>query len=138
MSAMFMRAATQRVTGALAAIAFTIGAVVPVHTAAGGQDLSTLSIEDLLNIEVVSASRKEQPAGDVPAAIFSNDVGASLQPTACTRWMPSSTQRVRPRAALEFFGQNLRRGPHSEVVQTPILGTTRVPRAASARLTWRF
>src|SRR5712671_3178078 len=34
------------------------------------RDLSALSIEDLLNVEVVSASRKEQRAADVPAAVF--------------------------------------------------------------------
>ena len=33
-------------------------------------DLATLSIEDLMNIEIVSASRKEQRAGDAAAAVF--------------------------------------------------------------------
>ena len=34
------------------------------------QDLSQVSIEDLMNIEVTSASRKEQRAADVAAAVF--------------------------------------------------------------------
>ena len=34
------------------------------------RDLTQVSLEDLMNIEVTSASRKEQPAGDVAAAIF--------------------------------------------------------------------
>src|ERR1700732_2767838 len=33
-------------------------------------DLSQVSLEDLLNIEITSASRKEQRAGDVAAAVF--------------------------------------------------------------------
>ena len=33
-------------------------------------DLSRMSIEDLMNIEITSASRKEQRAGDVAAAVF--------------------------------------------------------------------
>ena len=33
-------------------------------------DLSLVSIEDLMNIEITSASRKEQRAGDVAAAVF--------------------------------------------------------------------
>ncbi len=34
------------------------------------RDLTQVSLEDLMDIEVTSASRKEQPAGDVAAAIF--------------------------------------------------------------------
>ena len=34
------------------------------------RDLSQLSIEDLMSIEVTSASRKEQRAADVAAAVF--------------------------------------------------------------------
>lgn len=33
-------------------------------------DLSQVSIEDLMNIEITSASRKEQRAADVAAAVF--------------------------------------------------------------------
>ncbi|MEO8260421.1 MAG: TonB-dependent receptor plug domain-containing protein [Acidobacteriota bacterium] len=33
-------------------------------------DLAGLAIEDLMNIQITSASRKEQPAGDVAAAVF--------------------------------------------------------------------
>jgi iron complex outermembrane receptor protein len=36
----------------------------------GAQDLGQASIEELMNIEVTSASRKEQRAGDVAAAVF--------------------------------------------------------------------
>jgi iron complex outermembrane receptor protein len=35
-----------------------------------GPDLSLMSIEDLMRIEITSASRKEQPAADVAAAVF--------------------------------------------------------------------
>ena len=38
--------------------------------AQGAPDLSQVSIEDLMNIEITSASRKEQRAADVPAAVF--------------------------------------------------------------------
>jgi len=34
------------------------------------QDLVGLALEDLMNIRIISASRKEQPAGDVAAAVF--------------------------------------------------------------------
>jgi iron complex outermembrane receptor protein len=43
---------------------------VPARAQSQARDLSALSIEDLLNVEVVSASRKEQRAADVPAAVF--------------------------------------------------------------------
>src|SRR5205807_3833067 len=36
----------------------------------GGNDLAHASLEDLLNIQVTSASRKEQKLSRVPAAIF--------------------------------------------------------------------
>jgi iron complex outermembrane receptor protein len=35
-----------------------------------GRDLSQVSLEELMNIEITSASRKEQRAGDVAAAVF--------------------------------------------------------------------
>jgi iron complex outermembrane receptor protein len=34
------------------------------------RDLAGLAIEDLMNIQITSASRKEQSAGDVAAAVF--------------------------------------------------------------------
>jgi iron complex outermembrane receptor protein len=45
---------------------------VPSTGFAQGQvpDLSQVSLEDLMNIEITSASRKEQRAADVPAAVF--------------------------------------------------------------------
>ena len=43
---------------------------VPARAQSQGRDLSALSIEDLLNVEVVSASRKQQRASDVSAAVF--------------------------------------------------------------------
>ena len=33
-------------------------------------DLTTLQIEDLMNVDVTSASRKEQKLSEVPAAVF--------------------------------------------------------------------
>lgn len=46
--------------------------VFPVRSLAQGDapDLSEVSIEDLMNIEITSASRKEQRLADVPAAAF--------------------------------------------------------------------
>jgi iron complex outermembrane recepter protein len=53
----------------VAAVLWTIAAPA---TVAQGQvrDLSQVSIEDLMDIEITSASRKEQHAGDVAAAVF--------------------------------------------------------------------
>ena len=50
----------------------TIGFCIPSAVLAQGQvpDLRTASIEELLNIEITSASRKEQRAADVAAAVF--------------------------------------------------------------------
>src|SRR6185295_16777427 len=50
----------------------TIGFCIPSAVHAQGQvpDLRTASIEELLNIEITSASRKEQRAADVAAAVF--------------------------------------------------------------------
>lgn len=38
--------------------------------AGGPRDLLRVSLEDLLNIQITSANRKEQRAGEVPAAVF--------------------------------------------------------------------
>jgi iron complex outermembrane receptor protein len=43
---------------------------LPVFAQSGSPDLSQVSIEDLMNIEITSASRKEQRAGDVAGAVF--------------------------------------------------------------------
>jgi iron complex outermembrane recepter protein len=40
------------------------------RTQTGPRDLSRVSIEDLMRIEIVSAAKKEQRAEDVPAAVF--------------------------------------------------------------------
>ena len=48
--------------------AAALGVALPAH--AQQRDLSSLSLEDLLNVEVVSASRKEQRASNVPAAVY--------------------------------------------------------------------
>src|ERR1700716_3706511 len=42
----------------------------PVFAQSRVPDLSQVSIEDLMNIEITSASRKEQRAADVAAAVF--------------------------------------------------------------------
>lgn len=49
-------------------LAFAVAAAVPMHTVA--QDLELLSLEQLLSVEVTSASRKAQKLNDVAAAIF--------------------------------------------------------------------
>ncbi len=51
-------------------LCLTLSGVVPAYAQSPARDLSTMSIEDLLSVEVVSASRKEQRLADVPAAVF--------------------------------------------------------------------
>jgi iron complex outermembrane receptor protein len=54
-------------------VAALIGLVVvsgPVYAQGRALDLGQMSIEDLMNVEVTSASRKEQRAADVAAAVF--------------------------------------------------------------------
>src|ERR1700737_453701 len=50
--------------------ALVLSAVVPAHAQTKPIDLSTATLEELMNIEISSASRKEQRAEDVPAAIY--------------------------------------------------------------------
>ena len=59
-----------RLTYLALALVVILGAV-PVPGLAQGRvpDLSEMSLEDRMNIEITSASRKEQRIGDVPAAI---------------------------------------------------------------------
>jgi iron complex outermembrane receptor protein len=52
------------------ALCGVLGAAPPVRAQAPVRDLSQASLEDLMNMEITSASRKEQRAGDVPAAVF--------------------------------------------------------------------
>ena len=60
-----------RSTRCLPLTLFILGAVpVPGLTQGRVPDLTEMSIEDLMNIEVTSASRKEQRAADVASAVF--------------------------------------------------------------------
>jgi iron complex outermembrane receptor protein len=47
-----------------------LGAPTPVDAQVRPVDLTTVTIEDLMNIEITSASRKEQRADDVPGAVY--------------------------------------------------------------------
>jgi iron complex outermembrane receptor protein len=47
-----------------------MSAALPVHGQATPPDLMRVSLEDLLNIEITSAGKKEQRAEDVPAAVY--------------------------------------------------------------------
>jgi HPt (histidine-containing phosphotransfer) domain-containing protein len=50
--------------------ALVLSAAVPAHAQTRPVDLSLASLEDLMNIEITSASRKERRAEDVPAAVY--------------------------------------------------------------------
>jgi iron complex outermembrane receptor protein len=57
--------------GPLAALLFILMGVPSQGLAqTPARDLTQVSLEDLMNIEITSASRKEQRAADVPAAVF--------------------------------------------------------------------
>jgi len=60
-----MTAPAQLLLGAL-----LLCAAVPAQAQTPPMDLSVASIEDLMNIEIVSASRKEQRVDEVPAAVY--------------------------------------------------------------------
>jgi iron complex outermembrane recepter protein len=61
----------KRITVTPLLVIFGLVAVpAPSLAQSGGRDLSQVSIEELMNIEITSASRKEQRAGDVSAAVF--------------------------------------------------------------------
>ncbi|MEP6592616.1 MAG: TonB-dependent receptor [Acidobacteriota bacterium] len=47
-----------------------LGVAVPARAQTAPVDLGVATLEDLMNIEITSASRKEQRAGDVPAAVY--------------------------------------------------------------------
>ena len=52
-------------------VLFGLGAVAsPGLAQSQAPDLNEMSIEDLMNVEITSASRKEQRAADVAAAVF--------------------------------------------------------------------
>jgi iron complex outermembrane receptor protein len=50
--------------------ALVLSVAAPAHAQTRPMDLSVATIEDLMNIEITSASRKEQRAADVAAAVF--------------------------------------------------------------------
>src|SRR5581483_12025262 len=60
--------ASRRVTIAMAAAAALTASATAVAQTRG--DLAGAAIEDLMNIEITSAARKEQPANAVPAAVY--------------------------------------------------------------------
>lgn len=59
-----------RTATALALLTLTAAFAVPARAQQKSSDLANQSIEDLMNIEVTSASKKEQKMSEVPAAIF--------------------------------------------------------------------
>jgi iron complex outermembrane receptor protein len=50
--------------------ALVLGIAVPAHAQSRVLDLSVATLEDLMNVEITSASRKEQRAEEVPAAVY--------------------------------------------------------------------
>jgi iron complex outermembrane receptor protein len=60
----------RQLTAALLGLLAFCAVPPPAAAQAAKPNVGQMSIEDLLNIEVTSASRREQRAGDVPAAIF--------------------------------------------------------------------
>jgi iron complex outermembrane receptor protein len=59
-----------RTATALALLTLTAAFAIPAREKQKSSDISNQSIEDLMNIEVTSASKKEQKMSEVPAAIF--------------------------------------------------------------------
>ena len=66
-----MRIMKSTLSTLIAALLVMIGSTMPVWAQATStpRDLTRLSIEDLLNIEITSAAKKEQRADEVPAAV---------------------------------------------------------------------
>jgi iron complex outermembrane recepter protein len=54
----------------IAAFAVAHAGAAAAQSPASGRDLTTATIEDLMNITITSASRKEQRVEDVPAAVY--------------------------------------------------------------------
>jgi iron complex outermembrane receptor protein len=51
-------------------VVLLVGTARPAHAQAPPTDLAVATLEDLMNIQITSASRKEQRAEDVPAAVY--------------------------------------------------------------------
>jgi hypothetical protein len=124
-------------------------------------DLTNLQIEDLMNVDVTSASRKEQKISRVPAAIFlialrENEsvypghwgwttsayfVGRLAAPriASYTRLDVNLAWRPSDRMWLGVVGQNLLQDFHQEYAGSVLTVTpSLVRRIAYARLTWWF
>src|SRR5690348_1348208 len=56
--------------GALVALAFALAAPASAETPKAPASLGDMSIEDVLNLEITSASRHEERAIDAPAAVY--------------------------------------------------------------------
>ena len=85
------------------------------------------TLEELMKIEVTSAGRKEQRAGDVPASIFvitQDDIRRSRITT--TLSIAAASVNLFDRTHVEFSGANIG------------MAATRVPRNGHVQLTWRF
>ena len=97
---------------ALLAAFLLLGVSTPAQAQARPVDLAAATIEDLMNIEITSASRKEQRLADVPAAIS---------------------------VTLSAGGQNLLDPVHAEFAGVGAIVTpTLVPRSARVQLAWRY
>ena len=51
-------------------LALVVGTARPARAQTPPADLAVATLEDLMNIQITSASRKEQRAEDVPAAVY--------------------------------------------------------------------
>jgi hypothetical protein len=93
-----------------------VAAAPPASGQGQPADLTTASIEDLMNIEITSVSRTAQRVGDVAAAV-----------SVITRQL-----------SLSVIGENLFDPAHAEFAgQGAIVIPTLIPRSASVNLIWR-
>jgi len=101
----------------------------------GGNDLAHASLEDLLNIQVTSASRKEQKLSRVPAAIFvitQADIRSSgatnipdllrMVPGLDVAQINANTWAISPRGFNLQFANKLRVLVDGRAVYTPLFG----------------
>jgi iron complex outermembrane recepter protein len=65
-----MRTVNQMTRLLITAFVVTHAGSAAAQSPASGRDLTTATIEDLMNITITSASRKEQRMGDVPASVY--------------------------------------------------------------------
>jgi len=84
--------------------------------------LTNATLEELMNIQVTSVSKKEESLSKTDAAIFDTRFG----------WTP------KPRLELSVAGQNLLTPLHAEFHNAYELRRTLIERSIYGKITWRF